>query len=70
MTSKSAIKTACRNLATTGNRKQRRAQAITAYKKVMKYVKKQGIMNPDAAMGTTTPNEIGSDQDSTAGGSC
>jgi len=50
VTSKSAIKTVCRNLATTGNRKARRAQAITAYKKVMKYVKKQGTMKPDATL--------------------
>jgi len=54
VTSKSEIKTVCRNLSTTGNRKQRRAQTIIAYKKVMKYMKKPATMTPDAAMPETT----------------
>ena len=61
MTSKYEVKAVCRNLSTTGNRKQRRAQEVIAYKKVLKHMRKSAIMKPDAtAMDADT---IGSAQE-------
>jgi hypothetical protein len=47
VTSKAAIRQVCKANATGSNRKQRRANEIIAYKKVLKYLKR-GTMNPGA----------------------